>query len=119
MTIDKIIQTGTKTALYANVKRAKVAAIAFKPNGTIIASAHNRRVNGHPTKWTEHAEEVLIQKLEKLRAFQRFQEITILVLRISKKGLSIAKPCKKCQKILSKYKINVMYSDENGNIEKL
>lgn len=114
-----LLGIGTRTALYANVKRAKVSAVAFTSSGEIIATAHNRKVCGHPGKWTEHAEEVLIQKLERLRAFQRFNNITILVLRVCATGLAIAKPCPKCQRLLDRYKVSILYSSRTGEIKKL
>jgi len=114
-----LLNIGERTARYANVKRAKISAVAFTSGGEVIATAHNRRVYGHPTKWTEHAEEVLVQKLERLKAFQRFGKITILVLRVCATGLTIAKPCHGCQKLLGRYNVSVMYSSRNGDIIKL
>ena len=105
-----------KIARYSNVKRAKVSAIAFSHSGEIIASAHNRRVCGIPGKWTEHAEENLINKLLKLKAFNRFRNITILVMRISSYGVTMAKPCFKCQTLLDQYPVNVLYSNWDGRI---
>lgn len=114
-----IINIGTKTAGYTNVKRAKISAIAFTSSGEIIATAHNRRVSGKKDIWTEHAEEVLINKLERIKAFQRFSNITILVLRVCATGLSIAKPCKRCHRLLDRYDVSVLYSSREGTIEVL
>jgi cytidine deaminase len=105
-----ISEIAIKTAKYSNVKRAKVAAIAFSGSGEIIATAHNRRFNKHEGKFTQHAEEVLLYKLHKLKAFNRFKNITILIIRITKHGLSMAKPCAECQKLLKQYNVNVLYS---------
>lgn len=114
-----LIDLGTRTAKYGNVRRGKVAALAFTPGGEVIATAHNRRVSGIPNKWTQHAEEVLIKKLERIKAFQRFSDITILVLRICSTGLAIAKPCMKCQRLLDKYNVSILYSSREGEIKKL
>lgn len=111
------IKAGTKAARYTNVRRAKVSAIALSKTGTIIATAHNRRVEGQVGKWTEHAEEVLINKLERMKAFQRFKDITILVMRINKLGMAMARPCVKCQKLLSRYEVNVYYTGRDGEIK--
>jgi len=110
------LSTAKRVAGYGNVKRAKVSAIAFTSNGQIIANAHNRRVGGIPGKWTEHAEEVLIHKLNRIRAWNRYSDITILVLRINTKGLVMAKPCKKCQQILKQYPVEVFYTNRVGEI---
>jgi len=99
-----------KIAKYSNVKRAKVSAIAFSGSGEIIAAAHNRRFNKHEGKFTQHAEEVLLLKLNKLKAFDRFRNITILIIRVTKHGLSMAKPCVKCQKLLEQHDVNILYS---------
>ncbi len=105
-----------RIARYSNVKRAKVSAIAFSHSGEIIASAHNRRVCGIPGIWTEHAEEVIIYKLNKLKAFNRFKNITILVIRVNARGITMSKPCKKCQTLLKQYPISVLYSGWDGQI---
>lgn len=103
-------KTAIKVAKYSNVRRAKVSAIAFTKSGQIIATAHNRRICGNPGRFTQHAEEVLIHKLNKLKAFDRFKDITILVIRINTFGVSMAKPCKKCRLLLDKYPVKVLYS---------
>jgi cytidine deaminase len=113
------IRTGFRIAGYGNVKRAKVSAIAFSGSGQMIAAAHNKRFCGAKNKWTLHAEESLILKLEKLKAFRRYKNITILVMRVCSYGIAMAKPCKNCQKILDKYDVNVMYTTKGGRIEKL
>lgn len=99
----------------ANVKRAKVSALAFNKHGALISFAHNRCVRGHPQHWTEHAEEALIRKLDKINAFNRFGKIFILVLRINTKGLVTAKPCKRCCRILRNRNLKIFYTD-NGKI---
>jgi len=108
-----------RVANYSNVKKAKVAAIALTSSGQIIAFAHNKRISGNPKKFTQHAEEVLIQKLNKLRAFDRFKNIIILVIRINIFGLSMAKPCNKCQKLLQEYPANILYSGWDQQIYRL
>lgn len=107
---DNSTKKAIKIAAYGNVKRGKVSAIAFSHSGEIIASAHNRRVCGKPGIWTQHAEENLLRKLNKLKAFDRFKNITILVIRVNTFGLSMAKPCCKCSKLLSNYPVKVQYS---------
>lgn len=104
------VKKAAKTANYGNVQKAKMAAIAISESGEIIASAHNRRVWGEKTRFSDHAEEVLLQKLIKLKAFQRYGKIRILVLRITKKGFGLAKPCKRCQRQLAKYNVEIYYT---------
>lgn len=112
------VKLGTKIAQKGNVKRGKVAALAFSKNGELIASACNRRITiNEPNKtWTEHAEISLINKLKRLKAFNRYSGITIFVLRITSTGMDMAKPCKKCQEQLNKYPINVLYTGSDGLI---
>lgn len=108
-----------KIARYSDVKKARVAAVAFETkSGRIIATAHNRRVDGHKFKFSIHAEEAIINKLSRLKAFDRFKRITILVLRIRSGGISMAKPCKMCTKLLSKYNVDVLYSGWDSKIHK-
>lgn len=111
------VNTAKKSAKYSNIKRAKVSAIAFSSSGHVIAMAHNRRVNCGDDRWTEHAEESLIYKLNRINAWQRFKSISILVLRMSTHGVSMAKPCNKCQKLLKKYPVRIMYTDSVGSIQ--
>ena len=113
----KHIEAGTKAAKYTNVRRAKVSAVAFSGAGQIIATAHNRRVDGHKDKWTEHAEEVILHKLVRLKAFNRYQNISILVMRINKQGAAMARPCKKCQSLLEKHDVSVYYTSRDGTVK--
>jgi len=119
MRIKDHLAHASKIAQYTNVKRAKISALAFLTSGKLIASAHNRRTDGHKTKWTEHAEETLIKKLKKLHAFERFKQIIILVVRINKNGFAMSKPCDKCRKILLAHNVNVFYTTDIFSIEKL
>lgn len=104
---------------YSDVKRAKISAIAMNSNGKIIAVAHNRRVDGNKKKWTDHAEDVLIQKLRKIKAFDRFDDIVILVMRINSTGIACAKPCKRCHNMLKDYPLTVFYTDSDKTIRSL
>ncbi len=123
--IDNPILIASRVATYGNVKRAKVSAIAFTKSGRVLAVSHNRRIEGstHRNKWTQHAEEYLLYKLNRIKAFQRFGNITILVLRVNHFGLAMAKPCEKCRDILSHYidcyGVKILYSDINGKITEL
>lgn len=112
------IQIATKKARQGNVKRGKIAALAFSGSGELIASAHNRRItiNLSHKVWTEHAEISLINKLRKIKAFSRYNNITVFVLRISSCGIKMAKPCERCQIQLSKYPIRILYTDCDGLI---
>ena len=111
------LKLAEKNARYSNVKRAKVSAISFTASGQVIAKAHNRRIGVKNQKFTEHAEECLIQKLNKLKAFDRFENIYILVVRVIKVSLAIAKPCKKCKSLLEKYPVTILYTDFDGSIK--
>jgi len=111
-----IIHKVCNIAAYGNVTKAKVAAIAFAKTGQIITYAHNRKVCFNTRQLSQHAEEVLIYKLNRIKAFNRFKNISILVIRITSNGLAIAKPCQKCMKLLNQYKINIFYTDLNGCI---
>ena len=64
--MSNITNIAIKKAKYSNVRRGKVSAIAFSSSGQIIATAHNRRINGHQNIFTQHAESSLIDKLKKL-----------------------------------------------------
>lgn len=116
---NKLKQTAIKVASYGNVKRAKMAALAFSESGELIASCHNRRINSQKNKWTEHAEEGLIRKLKKLKAFNRYGKISILVLRFNIYGVAMAKPCKQCQRLLARHNIDVFYTNGVGEIIRL
>lgn len=115
----RIINIGKRITKYGNVKRAKVAAIALAKNGNIIAFAHNRRLDGDTTQWTQHAEEALVAKLEKIKAFDRFDDITVFVMRVNKSGISMAKPCRRCEKLLSSKKVKILYTDWNSCIQEM
>ena len=108
-----------KVAGYSDIVKARVSAIAITKGGTIIATASNRRLYDNFVDWSIHAESALIKKLNKLCAFDRFKNITIFVFRISSLGVSMAKPCIRCQRLITKYPLSVFYTTQNGIIEKL
>lgn len=112
------INLATRKAQQGNVRRGRIAALAFSKSGELIASANNRRVTADPDRkiWTEHAEIALLNKLRRLKAFSRYEDITVLILRITASGLNIAKPCQKCQSQLDKYAISVFYTSRDGLI---
>lgn len=120
MTIsERHIKIAEKVAGYSDIIKARVSAIAITKGGTIIATASNRRLYDNFVDWSIHAEAALIKKLNKLCAFNRFKNITIFVFRISSKGISMSRPCIKCQKLLNKYPATIFYTTENGTVEKL
>jgi len=117
MVTDNFLAIGTKIAQFGNVKKARMSAIAFTKSGRIIAHASNRRVMGQQNKFSLHAEEALLMKLEKLHAFQRFDNISIFVMRINKLGIAMARPCRKCARLLDRYPVTVFYTDIDGQIK--
>lgn len=117
-----ILQKAIDTAKQSDVKRAKIGAVLFTSNGHVVSFANNRRFNSvnHPSKWTIHAEEYLIAKATKIKASQRFGKLCILVARWSKKhGISMAKPCYRCQELLRETDWQVFYTDKHGEIREL
>jgi len=101
--------------------KAKVVAIAFTSSGHILARATNKAIFGMGNKWSYHAEHMLVNKLHKLKARERYGKIFVMVLRWSRSKMdwAMAKPCSNCESILRKYGIEmVYYSDNDGNIVK-
>jgi len=117
----RCVGVGKKAASYANVRRAKLCAIAVTLSGRVVAVAHNRRTDGDKNRWTEHAEECLIRKIKRTKAIERFGKLILFVMRINTRGLVMAKPCEKCQSMLTKLgnDIIVYYTDDEGKIKKL
>lgn len=115
------LKLGAKVAKNSNVQRGKLCAMAFSDQGELIAFAHNRKITINLSKriWTEHAEIALINKLKKIRAFARYKNITVIVIRLNKQGVTMAKPCLSCQKLLEQYPVSVLYSDWGGTIRPL
>lgn len=104
--------------LSSDVKKAKLVAVAFRSNGNIICSAVNRGYWGCKDKFTIHAEEFLIKKLNKIKTRERNDDINVLVARWSvEKQWTKAHPCKKCLKALLDYGVkNILYTDETGAV---
>jgi cytidine deaminase len=113
------ISIATKIASQSDIIKARMAAIAITKNGRIICTANNRRLQGNYKDWSIHAERALINKLNKLQAFSRFKDISIFVFRISSLGISMAKPCAKCQKLLANYPVRILYTSDGGKINEL
>jgi hypothetical protein len=105
-----------------DVKRHRLCAIAFSKSGQIITSAVNRIHNdGYVSDYSLHAEELLLKKLRKIKAIERFRYIKILVVRFAKaKGWAMAKPCRNCESLLKLSGVQeVSYTDEFGTIQTL
>lgn len=108
-----------KIAVASDIIKARMSAIAISRSGEVICTANNRRLLGNYDRWSEHAEEGLVRRLNKIKAFDRFRDITIFVFRISSLGISMARPCVKCQKLLSKYDVKILFTNERGQIEEM
>jgi cytidine deaminase len=111
------IKKATQVARASDIVKARMAAIAIARSGEVICTANNRRLQGDYVRWSMHAEESLIRKLFKLKAFNRYKNITIFVFRISAKGISMARPCIRCQQLLSRYNVKVLYTTDEGKIQ--
>jgi hypothetical protein len=102
--------------------RKRVMAIAFSNRGHIIAKSINKAIFGRPDKFSLHAEHLLVNKLSKIRAKERFGKVFVMVLRWSKQkqDWTMAMPCEDCRSRLFSYGVcGVYYSDENGEFRKL
>lgn len=113
------IEIATKVARGGDVIKARMSALAISRSGDIICSSSNRLLLGNNVRYSEHAEQAVMRKLLKVHAFDRFKGISIFVFRISSNGVSLAKPCLRCQKLLDRYPVTVFYTTENGTVEKL
>ena len=113
------IEIAAKIARGGDVIKARMSCLAISKSGDIICSSSNRLLLGNNVRYSEHAEAAVIRKLHKLNAFNRFKDITIFVFRISSLGVSMARPCIKCQKLINRYPVTVFYTTENGAVEKL
>lgn len=104
-----------------NIKRQRIAAIAFVPNGQIIARETNRSGSGFVSQWSIHAEEGLANKLNRIAAYERFGAIHVLVARLGRgKGWTLAKPCSGCERKLKLSGVlSVFYTEEDGSITEI
>jgi len=113
------IELATKIARGGDVIKARMSCLAISRSGDIICSSSNRLLQGNRIRWSEHAEEATIRKLLKVHAFDRYKGISMFVFRISSNGISLAKPCLKCQRLINKYPLTVFYTTDGGIIERL
>ena len=103
---------------YSNVKKSRHIAVAFKKNGSFIASAINKLIQGQNNKFSLHAEEALILKLKKIKAKERFGPLTVLIMRWSPSAKwTLSRPCKACQRLLEEYGIDtILFTTNEGYI---
>jgi len=115
--LSNVIQEATSIAKTSNVIRGKIGAVLFKDNGHIIVKSSNSVLLGNKDH-TIHAEQFLLLKALKIKAFSRFDNLNVLVVRWKKEDGSLgnAKPCIKCRKSLSSKALNVYYSNVDGDI---
>lgn len=100
------------TAKLSSIKRHKMAAVAFSPTGTYIASSANQRGIGLASRFSVHAEEGLFYKIiKKLGMIEdRWGGIDVVVVRASRLNpWGIAKPCHVCQLLLDKLPIRRLW----------
>ena len=101
-----------------DIKRHRIAAIAFMPNGRVISIETNRLGSGDVSDFSWHAEEFLARKLERIKARERFGRINVLVARLGRqKGWTMAKPCDGCARKLRRVVDIICYTDENGVVQ--
>ena len=115
----KIIDRAIKSAKCSDVVRGKIGAVLFNQNNHIICYAHNSTFWGSNRFRTIHAEEALLNKAHKIKAFERYgNKLSMLIIRWKPNNtISLAKPCSACSKILlEREKLNTYYSSGNGDI---
>lgn len=101
-----------------DIKRHRIVALAFRPNGQIICIETNRAGSGDVSDFSWHAEEFLVKKLLKIKARERLGRIHVLVARLGRRdGWTMAKPCNGCGKKLARYVDKVYYVDGSGTIQ--
>jgi len=103
----------------STVHSQKLTAMAL--NGKhIVCYETNRRGNGLVSRFSIHAEEFLIKKLRKTNAKNRYNALTVIVMRFRKDGsLGIAKPCVDCHRLLDNYGVKNVYYSINDGLRKL
>lgn len=85
----------------SDIRRHRMSAIAIFRGGRWVA-ASNRLGSGKSSAFSLHAEELLIRKLVRLRAKERWGLPEIYVLRIRKDGnIGSSKPCNSCARQLA------------------
>ena len=105
-----------------NVKSFRHAAIAFLPNGHILATEANRKGNGDISDFSMHAEEMLAKKLMRMHVKERIGRFTVLVARYRKADNSWAMslPCLPCQGWFWEAGCDtIQYTGNDGKIRKL
>lgn len=101
-----------------DIKRHRIVAIAFTPNGRVICLETNRAGSGDISDFSWHAEEFLIKKLLRIKARERFGKIHVLVARLGRRdGWTMARPCDGCGRKLLRYVDRIYYVDEDGETQ--
>lgn len=105
---------------HCDVKGAKVVAVACTYNGMPLFAVSNRRSKGRVSKWTKHAEERALERIERFGG-EEDKGINLFVMRFHADGsLAIAKPCPGCEKLLKNSNLwEVWYTNERGDFERL
>jgi len=123
MNFNPLIKEAIDISQKSDIVRAKIGAVLYNNNGSIIASAYNQRIYASVDKkrFSLHAEESLILKILKLKVIPRIRKnsLNILVVRWKPSSSTLmgnAKPCDRCKYLLDKIGIRVYYSNERGEI---
>lgn len=115
-----IIETAYKLSQKSNVERAKFGCLISSGNN-ILVKGYNASFYGSQDRWTIHAEEMTILRANRLRIFNRYDDLAITVFRFNKEGKRMhSKPCIECLKLIKKFGIDeICYFDNDGEIKEL
>lgn len=106
-----------KAVAKCDVRGFKVVAIAQRGGQTLMLET-NRWLGRGKWPWTEHAEERLVRKMVKAGLIHRFRgNLTVTVLRFVRGGLAMAKPCSRCQLLLTAAGIKTIRYSTTGGIK--
>lgn len=115
-----VIRKAKQKLRKSDIRRHKVVAMAFSGQ-YMVAGAVNLAGSGKVSSFSFHAEELLINKLRKIKALERFGRISVLVMRLKKTGeWGMARPCRNCTRLMSNYGVSdVVYTDFDGSIRRM
>lgn len=118
MNIQKIVKIAKDKWKRSDINRHKVIALALF--GGKMLYAVNRRGEGRVSRFSYHAEELLVKKIQKERAIQRLGIPVVVILRPKRDGqLGESRPCRGCTSLLKGIGVQRAYyvaSNYNGSM---
>ena len=119
---NKMLQIAVEAALKSEYNTYRIGAAIFSRKGALISTGFNKqKTHVRQAKWAFEVGQPLRQflhaEIDALIKCRHGDPYSIVIVRLTSKGLAMAKPCAVCQRALLETHINKIYwTNERGQL---